>query len=991
MGRLLGMGLLLGCGERASMEPPPPTAPPAVAPTYIEGELLVKFRGDVQSMSDAASAALPGARVVHAFRRVPGLQHVRLPPGMSVDEALARYRADPQVAFAEPNYVLQFAGQPNDARWREQWGLHNTGQTLGVPDADINAPEAWALTQGRPQDVVAVIDTGVDVTHPDLAGSMWVNPGEIPGNGIDDDGNGYIDDIHGIDAADEARTATPMDVDGHGTHVAGIIAASAGNRMGVAGVSPGAKLLACKIEDAKGYLQTAAAIRCLDYILDLKSRANHPVNVIVANASWGGGWADAALLDALTRTSAAGVLFVAAAGNSAMDMSEGWNFLPAGYHLPNIISVGATDARDRRADFSNTGRQRVDIFAPGASILSTVPGGGYAIYGGTSMAAPHVSGLVALLYAQAPERDWRTVRNLVLSGGQEVPELKDLSVTGRRIRAVDVGGVGSMSCENQTVTRRLEPSGEVVKLRWSASADGNVVTLAALNIRCGESAGPVTVQLSAAPETLVLLDDGQGADLVAGDGIATAQWTHPGTGPVTFSFPDGDTFTVLPMSHRLSVLSADVYWLPAFRENASFIAEVRGDRGPGTWEIQWDTNFTGRFVAEARTRVEAPVEYVSDPVRTYTYLVPHAVEARTAAVRIVGTDGVVSEMVQFSLDYVPEFPSPVVLGADPLVPQVGHPVALDAAFVAQVLTRPWTVEWDVAYDGETFRPTLSEELTEYAPYDSWQRGLARDSRQHVFTMPGIHRVAMRVVGANKEPSFIKTWGAEVVCGTPYVERVDVESDGVMEPVTATLRAVAHPGCDTIQRYHWDFDGDGQYDVSTGEPSIVHVYPGNPKGASVQRGRVRVESGAGTFDRDFEVPIQNAAPTVAPIPPLRVETLETMTYQIVASDPAGDGDVLTYRLHDAPTWVGITPTGMMTWRAPGTWATALTSATFEVVVTDDEGATARAPVELVPAYKPPIPPPVRKSGGCSSTGGAAPVALAILGILLRRKRAPSASA
>ncbi|MFP2957244.1 S8 family serine peptidase [Myxococcus sp. 1LA] len=844
---------------------------------------------------------------------------------------------------------------------------------------------------GRPQDVVAVIDTGVDFTHPDLAGSMWVNPGEIPGNGIDDDGNGYIDDIHGIDAADPTRTAPPMDVNGHGTHVAGIIAASAGNRVGVAGVSPGARLLACKFENAEGYLETATAIRCLDYLLDLKSRANHPVNVIVANASWGGGVAESALRDALTRASAAGLLFVAGAGNSGMDLSEGRRFLPADYHLPNIISVGATDASDRRADFSNTGRQRVDVFAPGVSILSTVPGGGYAVYNGTSMAAPHVSGLVALLYAQAPERDWRTVRNLVLSGGQELPALKDLSVTGRRIRAVDVGGVGSMSCENQTVTRRLEPAGEVVKLDWWTPGGSNMVTLSALNIRCGEAAGPITVQVGADLETRVLLDDGQGADLVAGDGIVTAQWTHPGTGPVKVSFPEGDIFTVLPATNRLDVWDAGIYWLPEISEQASFLADVWGDRGPGTWEIQWDTNFTGRFVAEARTRVEAPVEYVSDPIRTQVLFAPHALEARVAAVRIVGTDGVVSPMHQILINYVTEFPSPVVLRANPLVPQVGHPVALDVSFVARLLERPWTLEWDVAYDGETFRSTVSDEVTEIDSSGSWQRALANASRQHVFNTPGVHRLALRVVGANRKPSFIKTWGAEVVCGTPYVERVDVERDGVVEPVTATLRAVAHPGCDAILRYHWDFDADGQFDAVTEESTVVHVYRGNPKEASVQRGRVRVESAAGTFDRDFEVPIQNGAPTIAPIPSQRVTTVDAMTYQVVAADPAGDGDALTYRLEGAPEWVRIAPTGVMTWHAPFGWATGLASVTFEVVVSDDEGATARSPVELVPAYQPPSLPPAQKSGGCSSTGGAAPAALAVLGILLRRKRERAASA
>lgn len=183
---LLVTALVLGCGKR----PTPAPAPSPAERTHVEGEVLVRFHDGVQALELDAAHVLKGARVLHRFRGLTGLQHVKLPEGTTVEQALEHYRKDPRVAYAEPNALYTFDTLPDDTRFRELWGLHNTGQTLGGVDVDLNAPEAWALTQGSEAHVIAVIDSGVDFTPPDLAANMWVNPGEVAGNGVDDDGNG---------------------------------------------------------------------------------------------------------------------------------------------------------------------------------------------------------------------------------------------------------------------------------------------------------------------------------------------------------------------------------------------------------------------------------------------------------------------------------------------------------------------------------------------------------------------------------------------------------------------------------------------------------------------------------------------------------------------------------------------------------------------------------------------------------------------------------
>jgi subtilisin family serine protease len=298
---------------------------------------------------------------------------------IDVLEAVKEYSKDPNVEYAEPNYLVYTElTVPDDPGFAELWGLHNTGQTGGTADADIDAPEAWDITTGSSTIVVAVIDTGVDYNHPELAANMWTNPGEIPGNGIDDDSNGYIDDEKGWDFITcekwsffgceifKSEDNDPYDDSavGHGTHCAGTIAASGDNGTGVAGVNWNLKIMPLRSLNIYGQGTISDEINSILYAIDNGA-------VIMSN-SWGGTEYSEALKETVQAASDTGILFVAAAGNSSVDNDSDPHY-PAGYEVQNIISVAATDHNDDLASFSNYGTSSVDLGAPGVDILSTLP------------------------------------------------------------------------------------------------------------------------------------------------------------------------------------------------------------------------------------------------------------------------------------------------------------------------------------------------------------------------------------------------------------------------------------------------------------------------------------------------------------------------------------------------------------------------------------------------------------------------------------------
>jgi subtilisin family serine protease len=339
------------------------------------------------------------------------------------------------VLYIEPNFVHAMGDTvesttPDDSSFSWLWGMNNTGQTGGTVDADIDAVEAWDLTTGSSDIVIAVIDTGIDYTHPDLAGNMWTNSGEIAGDGIDNDGNGYIDDVYGYDFA--YGDGDPMDGNSHGTHTAGTIGAVGDNDSGVVGVNWNVSIMALKFLNDSGSGTTGAAIQAINYVTMMKR--DYGVNIVATNNSWGGGGYSSALADAIAASGQQDILFIAAAGNDGEDNDSGGHY-PSNYTSDNVISVAATDRNDNLASFSNYGETTVDLGAPGVSIYSTTAGGNYASYSGTSMATPHVTGVVALLAAQNPEATMAEIKAAILNGADSIASLDGKTVTGARLNA----------------------------------------------------------------------------------------------------------------------------------------------------------------------------------------------------------------------------------------------------------------------------------------------------------------------------------------------------------------------------------------------------------------------------------------------------------------------------------------------------------------------------------------------------------------------------
>ncbi|MEI8619934.1 S8 family serine peptidase [Pseudoalteromonas sp. B129b] len=374
--------------------------------------------------------------------------------GMSTKDAIALLKSHQAIEYVEPDYQVSIARTPDDPRFDELWGLNNEGQTGGTADADIDAVEAWDISTGSRDVVVGVIDTGIDYSHSDLASNMWVNSSEIPGDGIDNDGNGFIDDVHGINAITDS--GDPMDDEGHGTHVSGTIGASGGNGIGVVGVNHEVSLVGCKFLDAAGNGSTSDAIKCIDYMVSLK---NSGVNLRVLNNSWGGGGYSQALADAIASSEAADLLFVAAAGNDTIDNDVNPHY-PSNYENASVLSVASTDQTDGISWFSHYGLTSVDMGAPGSAILSTTPGESYASYSGTSMATPHVAGAAALVLSINPELSTQELKDLLMNSGDANAALQGVTVAGTRLNVnqalIDADPTPGFKISADPLTQQIE-------------------------------------------------------------------------------------------------------------------------------------------------------------------------------------------------------------------------------------------------------------------------------------------------------------------------------------------------------------------------------------------------------------------------------------------------------------------------------------------------------------------------------------------------------
>ncbi|MCI0455949.1 MAG: S8 family serine peptidase [Gemmataceae bacterium] len=390
------------------------------------------------------------------------------------------------VEALEPNFLLAAQFIPNDTRFGEQWALRNTGQTIqgqiGLLERDIDATDVWDFRAGGSSSlIVAVLDTGVDYTHPDLDENIFLNPGEIAGNGIDDDGNGFVDDTRGWDFMSVDND--PMDTDGHGTHVAGIISAEGNNDQGVAGVAYGVKILPLKSLSAFDSGSTAAAIAAVNYVSMMRDRG---FNIRLANNSYGTLSNSAELQAAIDGLQTRGILFVTAAGNTATN-NDVTPFYPGSYSSNNILAVAATDNRDNVWVSSSYGATTVDLAAPGVNILSTLPGGGYGYRTGTSMAAAHVAGAAAWLWSIDPLATYQQISSALLDG---VDELQALGLAGGT--PVASGGRLNMAGALTALTPQV-----LIITATDASADepsGETGTFTIL--RSGPATDPVTIHFT---------------------------------------------------------------------------------------------------------------------------------------------------------------------------------------------------------------------------------------------------------------------------------------------------------------------------------------------------------------------------------------------------------------------------------------------------------------------------------------------------------------
>ena len=436
---------------------------------YDPASLLVRW---LPRQSEGEREALRTAVGLGRLRSLPGVPNLELIHVQgSVEDAIAALR--PLVEYAEPNYVVRAINTPNDTYFDLTYGLHNTGQTIqgqvGIADADIDATEAWNTFTGDPNFAVAVIDTGVDWDHPDLAANIWSNPGEVAGNGVDDDGNGYVDDVRGWDFYDTDNN--PDDADGHGSHCAGTVGAVGNNGVGVAGVNWRCKIVPLRFLGPQGGF-TSDAVLAVSYCTTNGIR--------VSNNSWGGGGFSQALFDAIQGTQAVGHVFCAAAGNSGTNNDSSAHY-PSNYDLPNVLSVAATDNRDGLASFSNYGATSVDLGAPGVDIASTYAAAGYVYLSGTSMATPHVAGVATLLLGYDPGLTWQQAIDRLLSTVRPVSSLAGITATGGVVNAAAAlagsGGGGGGGGGGDT-TPPAAPSGltatagnAVVDLGWSANGE----------------------------------------------------------------------------------------------------------------------------------------------------------------------------------------------------------------------------------------------------------------------------------------------------------------------------------------------------------------------------------------------------------------------------------------------------------------------------------------------------------------------------------------
>ena len=459
-------------------------------PESVPGQLLVGYRRGTSEAQRAEARARADAVLVDRVVEQAGDRgavELVAARGTTREESMRRFTSNPTVTFAEPNWVYTHDATSDDAYYTNGslWGMYGDG-TSPANQYGSQAGEAWtAGNTGSSTVYVGIIDEGVQYTHPDLDGNIWANPFD-PADGVDNDGNGYVDDVRGWDFAGNDNTTYDSTGDDHGTHVAGTIGAEGGNGSGVAGVVWDVQLITAKFLGSGGGT-TANAIKAVDYLTDLKTR--HGLNIVATNNSWGGGGYSQGLYDAIQRANNASILFVAAAGNGGFDKigddNDSAPHYPSNYTNTNVISVASITSSGAKSSFSNYGDTSVDLGAPGSGVVSTVPGG-YASYSGTSMATPHVTGAAALLATATPGASAAALKSSILGSTIPTSSMSGRTVTGGRLNlgTGDGGGGGgtttttttTTSTTTTTTTTTTPPSGSTYTLTPSGVNNGSTWT-----------------------------------------------------------------------------------------------------------------------------------------------------------------------------------------------------------------------------------------------------------------------------------------------------------------------------------------------------------------------------------------------------------------------------------------------------------------------------------------------------------------------------------
>ena len=649
----------------------------------VAGELLVKFRdGNGQKLrSDPVRMRRYQVQQALDLGR-SGYTHLRLSLRVArrtlLEMALALAQ-DPDVEYVEPNYIVEATAIPNDPIFSQQWALQNIGQNGGVAKADIDATTAWETTKGSKANVIAVVDTGVDYTHPDLRDNIWSAPKEFTVTFSQTDKITCPVGSRGYNVV--ANTCDPKDVAQHGTMVSGVITASGNNAAGVSGVNWTGSVMALAFMDSTGRGSVSNAIRAIEFAIQAKKALGDGANIRVLNNSWGGSGFSQALLDQILKAQAAGMLFVAAAGNTPTDLDAQPQY-PASYtSAPNLITVAATDNKDALATFSAFGLKTVHAGAPGVSIATTAPGGQYQLVSGTSFSSPITAGVAGLVLAACPALETAALRKVILDSTDPIPALAGKTITGGRINAYKAvrncaaqQGTPGFKIAATPATVTLNPGGSVNVAVQVAAVGGfnGEVALTATGLPVGVTG--VFAPAAAAPGTAVMLKLTAASTVVTADATVSIKGT---SGTLNASTPVSVSVKQIIPKFTITVLPGSVSLNPGGSETVA--VQIGASGGFAGAVVLSATGLPAGVSGVFSPATAVPSTAVTLRLTAATTAVPTTVDAAAAIQGVSGTLNASAPFVVSVKQAVRGFTIAAVPGSVTLNPGVAVSVAVQIA------------------------------------------------------------------------------------------------------------------------------------------------------------------------------------------------------------------------------------------------------------------------------------------------------------------------